>query len=82
MTQNFFRYYPLKRLRHLRYSPDISPSDFDLFRKVKSALNEREILDEIDLSEAATKILNGISDAELQRVFANWIKRVEWVMDS
>jgi hypothetical protein len=46
----------------------MSPPDFYLFGKVKSALIEREIPDEIDLLEAASEILNGNSDAELQRV--------------
>jgi hypothetical protein len=69
MTQNLFGYNPLKRLPHPLYSPDISLLDFYLFGKVRSALIGREIPDEIDLLEAVTDILNGISDAELQRVF-------------
>jgi hypothetical protein len=54
---------------HLPYTPDISPHEFYLFGKVKSALTGREILDEIDLLDLATKILNSISDAELRYVF-------------
>jgi hypothetical protein len=41
-----------------------------------------EIPDEIDLLEAITEILNGISDAELQHVFWSWIKPVERVIDT
>jgi transposase len=69
MTQNFFGNNPLNRLPLLPYSPDISPSDFYLFWKVKSALTRRETFNEIDLLEAITEIFNGISDAELQGVF-------------
>jgi hypothetical protein len=38
VTQNFFEHSLLKRLPHPLYSPDISPSDFYLFGKVKDAL--------------------------------------------
>jgi hypothetical protein len=80
VTQNFFGHNPLKRLVHPSCSCDISPSDFSLFGKVKSALIEQEIPDEIDLLEAVTEILNGISDAELRRAFRNWIERVDKVI--
>jgi hypothetical protein len=64
-TQNFFRHNPLKRLLHPPYSFDVYGSDFYLFRKIKIALIKREIPDEINLLDAVTEILNGISDAEL-----------------
>jgi hypothetical protein len=41
-----------------------------------------EISDEIDLLEAVAMILNGISYAELQRVFRSWIERVGPVIDA
>jgi hypothetical protein len=63
MTPNFFGQNPLKRPRDPRYSPDISPSDFYLFGKVKSALIRQEIPDEMYLLEAVIEILNCISDA-------------------
>jgi hypothetical protein len=80
MTQNFFEHSPLKRLVHLLYSPDISPSDFYLFGKIKSQLIGQEIPDEIGLFEAVSDILNAISAAELQRVFRSWIDRTETVI--
>jgi hypothetical protein len=82
MTHNFFGHNPLKTLSCLPYSSDISPSDSYIFGKVKTVLIGREILDEIDLLEAVTEILNGISDGELQRVFRNWIERVEMVINT
>jgi hypothetical protein len=82
MTQNFFRHNPLTRLLHPPCSPDISPSDFYLFGKVKNALIVGEIPDEIDLLEAVTEALNGISGAELQCVFQSWSKRVETMIDA
>jgi hypothetical protein len=58
----------------------MSPSDFYLFGTVKGALIERKIPDEIDLLEAVSRILNHISNAELQRVFRSWIGRVKTVI--
>jgi hypothetical protein len=77
MNQNFSGYNPPKRLPLPACYPDVSPSDVYLFRKVKSALIRREIPDEIDLLEATTEIFNGISDAEFQCVYRNWIECVK-----
>jgi hypothetical protein len=49
---------------------------------VKSAPIGREIPNAIDLLEAVTEIVNGISDVKLQRVFRSWIERVERVTDA
>jgi hypothetical protein len=61
----------LKRLPHLPYSPDISPSDFYLFGNGKGSLIGQEVPDEISVLDAVTEILNGISTDELQSVFRN-----------
>jgi transposase len=55
VTQNFFEHNPLKRLPQPPYSPDISPSDFSLFEKVKNALIGQEIPDETALFEIVTE---------------------------
>jgi hypothetical protein len=81
-TQNFFGHKPLRRLSYPPYFPEISPSDFYLCGKVKSALTGREIPDEFDLPEAVTEILNGISDAELQCIFRIWIESITKVIDA
>jgi hypothetical protein len=69
-------------LSHRPYSFNLSPSDFYVFAKVKSPLIGPEIPDEIDLLEAVIEILNGISDAELQRVFRSRTECVEIVIDA
>jgi hypothetical protein len=82
VAQNFFEHNPLKRFSHPQYSPDIFPSDFYLFRKMKSALTGQEIFDEIDLLELVTEILSGISHDELQAVFRSWVELVQAVIDA
>jgi hypothetical protein len=59
----------LKNGPHPAYFPDISPSDFYLFGKIKSGVIALEVPDEIDLLEEVAEILDGISDAELQCLF-------------
>jgi transposase len=82
VTENFLKHNPLKRLPNPPYSPDISPSDFYLFGKVKKALIGQEISDKIDLLEVVTEILTGISHDELQAVFRSWVERVQAVIDA
>jgi hypothetical protein len=48
-----------------------------MFGKVKRVLIGREIPHETNFLSAATEILNGISEAELQRVFRRWIEHNE-----
>jgi transposase len=72
VAKNFFEHNPLERFPGPPYSPDISPSDFDHFGKVKNALIAREISDEIDLLEVVTESLSGISHDELQAVLRSW----------
>jgi hypothetical protein len=55
---------------------------FYLFGKVKGVLVRQAISNEINIHEAVTEILNGTSDAGLQRVFPSWIERVERVIDA
>jgi hypothetical protein len=82
VTQSLFEPSPLKRLPQPLYSRDISPSDFYLFGKVKNAVIEQEIADEIGFLEIVTDILDGISDDELQAVFCSWIEHVQCVIDA
>jgi hypothetical protein len=80
MAQDFFEHIPPKRLVHPPYSPDISPSDFNLFGTIKSQLIGQEIPNEIGLFEAVSDILGAISAAELQRIFRSWIDRIERII--
>jgi hypothetical protein len=82
VAQDFVEHNPLKRLPCPSYSPDISPSDFYLFGKMKNALIEGEVSDEIDLLEEVTEILSGISHDELQAIFRSWVERVQALIDA
>jgi hypothetical protein len=82
VTENFFEHNRVKRLPQPPYSPDLSPSDFYLFGKVKNALIGQEIPDETALFEAVTEMLGGFSGNELQVVFRNWIESDHGVINA
>jgi hypothetical protein len=82
MTRDFLETGPLKRLPHPPHSLDISPSDFDLFGKVKGSLLGQEIPDEVGLLDTVIEILNGISHDELPAMFRNWIECVQEVINT
>jgi hypothetical protein len=77
MARNFFEHNSLKGLHRPSYSPDILPSDFYLFGRIKGASIGQEIPDEISLLDAVTGFLNGISTNELRRVFRSGTERGE-----
>jgi hypothetical protein len=82
MIQNCFEHGPLKKLPCPLYLPDISPLDFYLFGKNKSALIRQETFDEIGLLEVLTQILDSISDEELHAVFRSWIEWIQNIIDA
>jgi hypothetical protein len=71
VARNFFEHNPTKRLTQPPHSPDIAPSSFYLFGKMKNALIGQEIPDWIVLLAAVTGIVSGFSGNELQAVFRN-----------
>jgi hypothetical protein len=71
-----------RKLAHPPYSPDIAPSDFYLFGKVKNELIGKSIHDEHELFLEVNEILSAIPTTELRDVFRNWIRRLEQVIDT
>jgi histone-lysine N-methyltransferase SETMAR len=76
-TTEFMRKSRLISAPHPPYSPDLAPSDFYLFGKVKDLLKGQEFNSAEELLEAIITILKGITREELDSVFANWEKRLE-----
>jgi hypothetical protein len=72
----------LHKLLHAPYSPNIAPSDFSLFGKVKNKLIRKSIQDEHELFLEVTEILSAIPTTELRDVFRNWIQRLEQVINT
>jgi hypothetical protein len=59
------------------FSPDLTPSDFYLFGKVKTALMGAVFDDENQLFQAVMTVLEAISREEFERVFEEWLARLD-----
>jgi hypothetical protein len=64
------------------HSPDFTPPDFYLWGAAKSALYNDRPRTLNELQTAMTVYIRNISQTDLQRVFANKMKRVQACMDA
>ena len=64
-----------KIIRHLPYSPDLSPCDFWLFDLIKRQLVDAT--DEEDLNRQITKVLGKIPQEEFLKTFEKWLERMQ-----
>ena len=64
------------------YSPDIAPSDFFLFGYLKEKLKHWKIESRVGLIEAILTEMNKIDQMMLDRVFFEWLSRLEKVVTS
>jgi histone-lysine N-methyltransferase SETMAR len=79
-TLKFCRENRLEMAPHLPYSPDLAPSDFFLFGRVKHALEGDKFLSEEALLAAIHSVLSNLTGDTLRAVFAKWIERLNWVV--
>jgi hypothetical protein len=64
------------QLKHTPSSPDLAPSDSDLFLTVKEKLKNIQMIGEEHVLYRLQELLNGISRKELDKVFGTWINRL------
>jgi transposase len=62
-------------LKHPPYSPDLAPSDFFLFPKVKKILKRRHFVDTDDIRSNTTAVLKAITQNRFQNRFEGWTRR-------
>jgi len=62
-------------LEHPAFSPDLAPSDFFLFSKIKEILNERHFDDIDDIRSNTTAVLKAITQNHFQSCFEGWTRR-------
>ena len=70
---------PFKRAPHPSYSPDLAPSDFYLFGKIKKQLEGLKFNSKKELFEKLIEILKKITKDERYSVFEEWKKRCDFV---
>jgi hypothetical protein len=69
-------------MEHLPYSPDLAPSDFFLFPKVKKILKGRHFDKIDDIGSNKTAALKAIPQNQFQNCFEGWTRSWHWCMDS
>ena len=62
-------------LEHPAYSPDLAPSDFFLFPKIKEILKGRHFDGIYDIRSNTTAALNAIPQNHFQNCFEGWTRR-------
>jgi histone-lysine N-methyltransferase SETMAR len=62
-------------MKHSPYSPDLAPSDFILFLKMKKILKGRHFYDIDDTSSNMTAALKAIPQNQFQNCFEGWTRR-------
>ena len=67
----------MTRFNHPPYSPDLAPCDFFLFGYLKYQLEAKIFRTEEDLLKETGLILESKTQETLQRVFDEWITRLE-----
>ena len=75
-TLNFAQKNGLVFSPHPAFSPNLAPSDFYLFGKVKDAIKGMEFESEEDLLDEVIKVLSQISREELESVMDEWEQRL------
>ena len=66
----------IQRAPHPPYSPDLAPSDFYLFGRLKSRVTGVEFSDSDEIVEWIYDEFDKIPKDELKRVFAEWERRL------
>jgi hypothetical protein len=67
----------MKRAPHPAFSPDLAPSDFYLFGKIKTALMGAVFASEQELLDGVLGVIHTISREELESVFEDWLSRLD-----
>lgn len=66
-----------KLLAHAPYSPDLAPSDFHLFLKLKQHLGGQRFNTDEEVKEAVSKFIDGLAAEFFEEGFQKWITRQE-----
>jgi hypothetical protein len=67
----------LKRVSYPPYSPNLAPSDFDLFGYVKHQIQGHDLTERAELISTISKILNQIPTDTLVDVVDDWMRRLQ-----
>jgi hypothetical protein len=72
----------MTRTPHPSFSPDLAPSDFYLFGRLKTTMKGCLFEDENELWVGIISELNKISREQLETVFQEWVLRLDRCIDT
>jgi len=75
LTQRFLTNNNMTVVPHPPYSPDLAPSDFSLFSKLKMKLKGRRFQTVEEIQAESQAILNTLRENDFQECFKNWQHR-------
>jgi len=73
-VKQFLAQRSITEMQHPPYSPALSPYDFWLFVKIKSALKRRRFQDIKNIRKNVTTALKATPQQELQKCFQQWLR--------
>jgi hypothetical protein len=71
----------IKRVPHLAYRPDITPTDFFMFGYIQSKLTEHDISDRQSLTNVIARIFDVIGQDIATTVFETWMNSPDWPLE-
>ena len=81
-TQNTLSSLGISTLTHPPYSPDLAPSDFWLFGRIKQALGRTHFSTAGELGAAVLGIIDKIGKAEIKKVYNEWVLHLQACIDN
>jgi hypothetical protein len=67
----------MRRAPQPLFSPDLAPSEFYLFGKLKTTLMRSAFENEQELLDGIMRVLDKITHGELEPVFDEWVARLD-----
>jgi hypothetical protein len=80
VTEQFFIENQLPHVLHLSSILDLAPSDFWLFRRIKTGLAGRSFAEPEELFKGIREFMERIPTGELTAIFEGWVDQVRWVI--
>jgi len=81
VTVNLLERWGWEILEHPRYSPDLAPSDFHLFPKMKKHLRAKRFKSHDDVKHEVQKWLRGRDPTFYRQGFEKWVSHLEKCLD-
>jgi transposase len=70
-----------RRIHAPTYSPDLSPSDFSLFRMLKERMSGTPYSSPDEPISGISELIASLSKDQFVSIYKNWMKRINWMIN-